>query len=153
MTGLRQYLLTILCCCGICCILPLFADGVGKKLLRLICGVFLTGMIVGPIARVDVQSLLSGMLPEVSAADTSGETMARNAMAAIIKQKCEAYILDKAEALGLHLSVTVLLGSGDLPVPEGIRISGEAAPDKRLQLSAMLTEDMGIPEEAQQWIG
>lgn len=154
MTELRQYLLSVICVCLICAILPMFAGSTGKQILRLICGVFLTVTVVSPILRVEVEPLLESLLPQQTREEivSQGQTHARDSMAAIIKSETEAYILDKARLLGLELSVTVLLGPDEIPVPEGAILEGTASQEQKAQLAEILTVDLGIPKEAQKWI-
>ena len=69
----------------------------------------------------------------------------------IIKEKTEAYILEKAESLGLDISVEINFGEADSMVPTEVRISGPVSPYAKDQLSKTISTDLGIPEERQIW--
>jgi len=138
----------------ICAILPRLTGSTGKQILRLICGVFLTVTVVAPVLNVDLEPVLESLFPQQSREKVTvqGQVQARDAMAAIIKSETEAYILDKARLLGMELSVHVLLGEEEIPVPEGTVLEGVATQEQKTKLSEILTKDLGIPKEAQQWI-
>ena len=59
--------------------------------------------------------------------------------------------MDKAAALGIRVSVEVILADGDLPVPEQVLIKGAVSPYAKQKLTRMLSEDLGIAEEDQTW--
>ena len=71
----------------------------------------------------------------------------------LIKQKTQAYILDKAHSFGCNPDVEVTLGDGPSPVPESVRITGEVPFSVRKDLEKLLEQELGISKENQQWIG
>ena len=153
MAAFRQYILTVLCGAMICAVAPLFV-GEGKKPLRLICGVFLTVTVVAPILRIDLGEILTEVLPDQTQFQQpaeEGASMARDSIAQSIKASLEAYILDKAQVP--DLSVSVLLSEDDLPTPVGVELRGTVSEEERQRLTKIITEDLGIPEEAQRWTG
>lgn len=153
MTGLRQYLLTLLCAAAICSILPHFSGKTGKRILRLVCGVFLTVTMIAPILRVDLELIWEAIPSQRISEDISiqGQIQARESMASIIKSETEAYILDKAKQLGLMLSATVLLSQDDIPIPVGAVLDGAATKEQKNRIAEILARDLGIPKEALQW--
>ena len=158
MDDIRAYFLSVTGAAIICGILnSLLGKNTGAgKLLRLICGIFLTVVIIRPITQLDIDAVTDfriGGTDEVSLAVEAGENLASDAMAEIIKTNCEAYILDKAQSLGLALSVEVEVTQGELPVPQTVYIHGSASPYARSQLIAILKEQLGIAEEDQIWTG
>jgi hypothetical protein len=78
-----------------------------------------------------------------------GEDYAHAAMTRHIKEQCEAYILDKAEAFATRISAQFTLD--DEMVPVGCTIRGEVSSYVKEQLSQILQSDLGIPREAQRW--
>ena len=70
-------------------------------------------------------------------------------LAAIIEERTEAYISDKAGELGLavHARVETRAGNDGVPVPWSAELTGE----RSAELAACLTEDLGIPAERQVW--
>lgn len=151
----RQYILSVICCALICAIIPLFAGESEKQILRLICGVFLTVTTLSQFLKVNMEEILASVIPqqEYESATSEGVFMAKDCLSQIIKMETEAYILDKARAEGLDISVSILMGEEDPPLPGGVTLRGNISAEKKAWLSQMLSEEIGIPEEAQNWMG
>ena len=76
----------------------------------------------------------------------------REILAALIREKTQAYIWDKAMQLNTELSVQVTLQEdAGFPYPCHVVLCGSVAPAVQKQLSRMITEDLGIPPEEQEW--
>jgi len=74
-------------------------------------------------------------------------------MAAIIGEKTETYILDKAAALGADVAVTVTVVQGsDYPYPWSAEISGVLTEGQKASLSAMMEASLAIPKERQVFV-
>ena len=69
-------------------------------------------------------------------------------MTEIIKQRTQAYILDKAQALNTVLEVEVTLSDDDIPVPLKVRLKGKISPYAKGRLQATIAEDLGIEKVA-----
>ena len=74
------------------------------------------------------------------------------AIAKVIKDQIESYILAKAADLGAEISVVLLFEENNWYQPERVTISGSASPFARNQLKSYIATDLGIPEESQIWI-
>lgn len=156
MEGVRQYVLSIVAASLISgIVLGFLQGGTLKQLLKMICGLFLAFMVIGPIQRLDISDfqIPGDAVTEGSLYTEEGEEIAREALVEIIKSETEAYILDKAAALDLQLNVTVRVSDGDPPLPEGVRISGKVSPYARTRLEAAITSELGIPKENVEWTG
>lgn len=154
MGAIRDYLLSVTAAaliCGAVCSLA------GKKgsvpaLLKLLCGIFLAATVIKPAVdlRIDDFSLISNLLPvDADQVVENGKEMAAKEMNRIIKEKAEAYILDKAMSLGAEVEVMIELNDG---VPVGITVKGDVSPFIKSKLSACITQDLGIEQEDQIWI-
>ena len=154
MTAVRQYLLTVICASFICAVIPGIAGKENKQVLRLICNIFLTVIVVTPIVKIEPMSLLDSTLSGDDAEEVAayGKNMASDAMTTIINNEMEAYILDKAQRLDMELKVELILDAGEVPVPVGVFLYGSASEEQKIQLEEMLSRDLGIPKEAQKWI-
>ena len=86
---------------------------------------------------------------EAEAAAAVGEEAASNNMAQVIKANTEAYILDKAAAMEVELNVEIIL---DGLIPDKAVLCGAVSPYARSTLSQWITQQLGIPGEAQSWI-
>ena len=133
----------------------------GKKgthgaLLKLIGGLFLSFTIISPIADIELDQILE--FPRDFAAQGSdiaerGQEYAQDQLHGIIKDRYEAYILDKALALQADLTVEVMLSLDEVPVASSVQLQGNISPYARQALQQWLQDDMAIPKEHQIWIG
>lgn len=155
MEGIREYVLSLTAAallCGLLLAIP--QEGTAKELTKLLCAVALTLCALGPLVRMDWSGIRGGLenfesLGQAYAAQ--GENEARQAMEDIIKQRTAAYILDKAQELGLNLEAEVELGEDGLP--SAVRLQGQAPPYSRELLEQTLTRELGIAKEKLIWIG
>ncbi len=151
-----QYLIGICCAALLCAIVTgvLGNKGAVGAAVKLICGIFMMMTLISPLVDVRLQkldSVFEGITMEADALAAEGEISSRNQIAAIIKEKSEAYILDKAGELGAQISVEVTLSGDAVPVPVGTHITGNLSPYARKQLADLLTKDLGIAGEEQRW--
>lgn len=158
MEKLGQYALSVISAAIILSILQSLAQknsGSGT-LFRLIGGIFLTFTMLKPIAAINFDAVLEipwdyAMQGDYFAAQ--GAETSYDQMEAIIKQKCEAYIGDKAQSCNAQLEVAVTLTQDDIPKPASVTLSGNVSPYQRQILQHWLEEELGIQGENQIWIG
>ena len=158
MEALGKYILSVTAAAILFGILQSFISSKSScgVLLKLIGGLFLTFTIITPIADVNIDALFDtswDFTVQGTAAAAQGQEIAQEEFQGIIKQKCEAYILDKAEAYHAQLEVEVTLNQDDMPIPTAVRLQGSVSPYTKTSLQQWLEEDMGIPKENQVWIG
>lgn len=123
-------------------------------LLRLAGGLFLTFVILQPLAEFDFSDITDFMEAYSDAgvhASALGESMGDETYRSVIKAEVETYILDKAETLGAQLRVEVMLGEN--AIPESVQLRGNISPYARARLVQMMETDLGIARENQLWIG
>lgn len=158
MPDLGAYILSMGIAALIIGILTSFTDtksSVGV-LTRMVCGLFLALTVIKPIGNLNYDYLTAFAQSYEEKGDVSaamGEDLANDALREIIKQKSEAYILDKASTYNVQLEVQVTVGDGDAAVPEFVTITGNASPYVRTRLQTMIADELGIPKERQIWIG
>lgn len=157
MDALRLWIFRMLCatlCCAVVTSLPLQESR--KKIFRFLCGIFLTIVLLSGLPGVNLPELAKEILPDLSqlpAPAASGEEMSMDAIRQLIIQETEAYILHKAADIGVDIRVDVILSAGEFPVPESVVIQGTCADEQKALLSAMMAEELGVPEEEQRWMG
>ena len=154
MGGLRAWLLGI--------VLTAFAGGLARQLtgqgreqavVRLVGGLLLTLALLQPLSKLDWEG------PALEAASfrvQSGEQAEiyrknqAEALRTIIEEKTGAYILDKANRLGLDctVSVTAAAGESGIPLPDTVTIRGGYSE----MLAVCIEEEVGIPAEKQFWL-
>lgn len=153
MEGLRQYILSVTAAAILCgAAVSLSPEGTARELIRFVAGALLTVCLLRPLVGARWELALPRL--DTSAGEelaAQGENQAAQAVADIIKAQLQAYILDKAAALGAEVEVELTLEEGVLPVPREATIRGTAAPYARQQLEKILSSQLGIPKERQQW--
>lgn len=156
MEWLRQYLLSITSAALICAVLRVLVgtkDAAGK-IVHFLAAVFLCLSVVSPVLKISVElpmDLAGQLRLQGMQAVSAGEKDAADAMAAVIKERTEAYILDKAASCGLDLKVYLELSEGMPPIPVLVSIQGKCAPYGRQTMSQWLEQELGIGKEAQIW--
>ena len=155
MEGIRQYIISVTTAAVLCGILTSLVGGKHiKPVWMLIVGIFMTLTAIRPLADIDlgaVPTLTEGYSSLAEEAVQAGESMMTAQTQAIIKSRLEAYILDKAERMGVSLTVEISLGESGLPV--SVRLSGDVSPGAKSRLRSIIATDLGIPKEAQTWGG
>lgn len=155
MDGLRQYVISIVVAALISSILSgIIKNGTAKGLIRLLCGLFLTFTVIRPLGQLDLRWLTVDSISlnrEAEAVASMGENMARETMTEIIKEESEAYILDKAAAMNVELTIDITVSEEQIPV--SAVLGGEISPYARERMEAILESDLGITKENQLWTG
>ena len=155
MEGLREYLLRLLWAAMVCGILNRMVKGSGcAPVIRLLCGVFLTVVLVQPLCGLSFEEPLrwtedlNALGAEIVA---QGSREAQAQKEAIIKTRLEAYIVEKADQAGASVSADISLDGDGLP--RAVTVTGALSPAAKGRLKRMLTQELGIPEVRQQWNG
>ena len=156
MDEIKQYLLSVTAMallCGIATTLVSNKNSVGT-LLKFLCGLIMTITLIMPITNIDLRNsfrIFDDLTVDANGYVSDGTTFAFSQKSEIINQHAEAYILDKATSMNVTLDVEVLLCDTDPPVPKSVSLSGNISPYCKMQLSQIICEDLGIPEEQQIW--
>jgi hypothetical protein len=154
MGNLRQYFFSILICAlssGI--FQQIVSDSKKRALIQMACSTVLVILILNPLSTVDFGALLQVHdAGQNTAADyiAEGKKMIMEAKKEEMMSSCEAYISERAKILGSSITATVTLNDHFLPV--FVKIEGQMEPILKTELEKMLTMDMGIPRENQEWI-
>lgn len=155
MTDIRSYILSVTAAAILCAMITALAGKGGSQasLLKLMTGVVLAAVVIRPVAEVTTVNLnryLDTLNADAMAAVEAGTMLAKEKTTARIKEQLESYILDKAAALKLDISVEVTLDERTR-LPAAVEIYGTASPSARESLNAMLCSDLGIPVEGLIW--
>ena len=156
MAGLSGFVLSVVSASVIVAVVSSFFDGKSgiSGIIKLVSGLFLTFVIINPLTNLDfsvVNDYLEEFTVEGEEAAAMGENLAREAEADIITGRVQAYILDKANSLGVQLDVEVVLDRDNIPV--SVKLNGNISPYAKARMAAIITEDLGISKEHQLWIG
>ena len=127
-------------------------QGKEQAVVRLVGGLLLVLAILRPLAGQRWEEL--ELLPETPDFQAGEQAAAyrknqQDALSAIIAEKTQAYIWDKANQLGLarRAEVTVTAGEGGIPLPSGAVIYGGYSEE----LARCIQEEVGIPAENLIW--
>ena len=130
----------------------LIPEGTVRKISAFTGGLILLVTLLQPLLGVNLEKLelrLDRSRETVEQRQQALEQAGEQELAELIEQQTAAYIWDKAEALGLDLSVEVQVerGADGIPIPVGAVLTGPYAE----ALSAYLERELGIPRERQVW--
>ena len=158
MEAIRGYLLSVTGAAVICAVVSalLGKKGTISAMGKLLTGIFMAITVISPLAKIQLSNadaLWDDLSVDAAAAVAAGEEAANIELRAGIKSQTEAYILDKAASYAAELTVEVTLSDDDPPLPCAVRLTGSVSPYAKRQLQQLIAEDLGIPKEAQTWIG
>lgn len=157
MGQIGSYIIRIVATAIICGIITKLVDDMGPHgaVMKLLCSVFLILTLVIPISGIrlsGIDELTDRFETEAQLAVEDGTSIARSSLKERMIADTEAYILDKAEDLGATVTAEVELSESDLCVPASVRIVGYVSPYAKKKLKSMLSDELGIEEEDQEWI-
>lgn len=156
MDSIREYLLSIIAAAFVCSVVNAITpkDCTQRGFIRMMCGLFLAITAISPFTSIKINNLYdywSGIQTESDQIIMQGESMANNAYCDIIKERSEAYILDKASVMGLNIEVEVTLSDTVPSSPYSVEITGAISPYSKKKLQEIIANDLAIPEERQKW--
>mgnify|MGYP007057930243 CR=1 FL=1 len=151
MTFIRNYILTIVSAAMLCALLKSISTGKKgiEKILGLVAGIFLLATGLQPLGILELSQLENPIENYRSQAERTvaqAEKEVQMQLGEQIQEQTQAYILDKANTLGMSLEVQV-----DKLVPCQVTLTGPTSPYAKQQLKAILETELGIPEERQVW--
>lgn len=153
---MKSYVISIVAAAVVCAVTRslLSEKTAAGQIARLLSGILMTLTVVAPLANITFDNL-TGYLDGLSlAADgyvEDGKAAAQDSVAEIIKSQVEAYILDKADSMGLEIAVEVALDDGNDTVPCRVTITGTLSPYAKEVMSAYIEENIGVTKENQRW--
>ena len=153
---MKGYILSVVSVAIICAIVRSLLGGTSTtgRIVNLICGILMAVTVVAPLKDISfdmVGSFWNGVRYDAQKYVSEGTLMAENEISHIIKSQCEAYILDKANRMGLQITVEVELDENDRNTPCGVIVSGSVSPYAREQLSSYIEDTLGVCRENQKW--
>ena len=154
METLGAYILSVTAAAILCAaIIKLGGKGSHGPLLKLMCGIVLTTVILKPIATVapiNLTRYLKQLDADAAGAVEAGIQYSETQLRRRISSELESYILDKAGELGMVIHVELTLDDQQ-PIPAAVTITGAASPYAKAAMTEILTTELGIPIEGQVW--
>lgn len=156
MDGIRQYLLSVIASAMICGMITglLGKKGTYPSVVKMLCGLFVSITIISPIKQIqfsDYKANLHHLSKDANEIVEQSKINTQNAVAKLIEEKVEAYILKRADELDLQISVDVILDTADSYTPKTIIIYGAASASAKQSLQEMIIKELGIAKENQVW--
>lgn len=151
MEAVASYIFSLVCGGILCAVVLAFGD---RSMTRLLCGIFMLFLAITPLRELDLEEFtleLDSIRSEAEDVANAGKNQADEAMVNIITETCASYILTEADQLGAQVTVQVEVDPGT-QLPTAVTITGTVTPYARQILSNYMTDTLGIPKEAQQWI-
>ena len=157
MRAIGEYIVSVCTAALLCGILnSLILKGPAKDVLKLVSGLFLAFCVISPVSNIhlpDLAAMNQEVQQDAEAAASAGAEIMDEALSERITGQLEAYILDKAESMGLHPEVKVILKDDGSYLPKHVTLSGKAPIVKRTKLIQEIVEDLGLTKEDVRWTG
>lgn len=128
-------------------------EGTVKKITSFTGGLLLLAALLQPVLKTDLGRLrldVSEYSEAIEARTAELNAAGKEELAGIIAGRTAAYISDKADALGLQVTVRVETRTGEggeIPLPDRVELTGSYSWD----LEDYMARELGIPAERQVW--
>jgi len=167
--AIGKWVISVSCAAILCgAALSLTPKGRVYPVLRFVCGVVMVVVLVSPLREIDLTALslnTERYSLEYEAIEANTKNAAEIYGRSIIESECAAYILDKAQVIGLSIeSVSVTAKRGDdgnyypyeavITLPIGEKASGNTGKSvEKGALREVVEAELGIPPERQYYYG
>ena len=141
--------------CGLA--LMLTPRGRAGAVLKIVCVLVMIFSIIRPIMSRAMPSLSLNIAQyRQQAQEITNQTRQQeaNLNRSIIERQCAAYILNKAQSMGVEaaqVSVLAKWSEGGCWYPYEVSLGGRASPQVKNSLRAVIAGELGIPAERQSW--
>ena len=127
----------------------LVPKGRERALVRMVGGALMVLALLRPLGSISWETISIPVMNFADQAENYREEQ-KNTLSAIIADRLESYIWDKATELGIACSVHVEMACDEsaVPAPETVAVGARYDP----VLAAWLEEVVGIPAEKQIWL-
>lgn len=132
----------------------LIPEGTVRKIASFTGGLILLAALLQPVLRTDLGRLrlhFEDYAAAIEERQAELDGAGKEELAELIAERTEAYISDKAETLGLAVTVRVRTEPGEDGVP--LPSEAEVAGPRSEELAAYMERELGIPRERQVWTG
>lgn len=147
----RSWLMGVTCAAMLLALAEILTpEGSVKRICRLAGGVVLLLAAIGPVAKLEEADFARITGQYKNRAEEYREALdeeTENLYESIIEEKTAAYIMDKAEELGMTCQVSVTVGwePDGTPRPAAVILHGIWTKEQREALTQKISSDLGIP--------
>lgn len=153
---MAEYVLGVVAAAIVCAVARGF---LGKKtaigrFAGLLSGILMAVTVIAPLGSITfngISDFWENLSTDAARYVSEGTSVAEKQEADIIKSQSEAYILDKANRMGLQIAVEVELDGNNKNIPCSVVITGDVSPYSQIQLGAYIEDTLGISKENQKW--
>ena len=124
------------------------------RVAALVSGILMAVTVISPFSNITfngISEFWSDLSADADRYVQEGVSVAEEREIDIIKSQSEAYILDKANRMGLQIAVEVELNDKNGNIPCGVVITGNISPYGQTQLGSYIEDTLGIAKENQKW--
>ena len=153
MAALREWLTSVVVVAMLLAVAQtLLPEGSLRKIGSFTGGLILLVALTRPLLGTDLERLgvdMESCRREIAARQAELSEENRDALAAGIAKRTEAYISTQAEKQGAAVTARVETRTGEegIPLPWSTELTGEPSPE----LAAWIAQELDIPEERQVW--
>lgn len=148
-----------LCALSILCgaAMSIMPEGAVKRVTAIVCSVVLISAAAGPLMELDLSVYgveLARYRQREAELSKKGEALNEELNRLVIQERCGAYILDKANELGLELELEQMelrWDTGGFWVPHSARMKWTGTELSREKLASAIEAELGIPADRQYW--
>lgn len=150
---LRGWILAVTATALVCAVANALTPKNGKKALGVVCAFAMMAAMLslaGDVDELGIGMYVDRYRAEAQETVEQAQARAREETRFIIEERCEAYIWDKAAALGVTLtdvSVTAKWSDEGFWYPDGCELRG----DESSELSTLIEAELGIGRNKQIW--
>ena len=132
-------------------------EGRVKKAVKLMCSLAVIAAVLSPFLKLDMKSYSAYLSQYRNEADRiigEAEDDSKNLNRTYIEDGCEAYILDKAESIGIVIEYVKVRAEWDTQgfwYPVSAEIVTDAGEAEKQKLSQLIEAELGIPADEQGW--
>lgn len=126
-----------------------------SRIVQMLGGILLAVTILTPLLNISfhgISDYFVDLSDEAQQLVTDGKNATQNSVNAIIKDRTEAYILDKANRMGLQIAVEVELDASNNSIPCGVIFRGSVSPYAKEIICGYVEDNLGITRENQKWM-
>lgn len=154
---IKKYLLSIVATgLLLSVVMSVVPKGSVRRIAVMVGGLLMVLAILSPLVEIDhdhISQAISKYLIETETIQSGIEIESRALLSQVITEKCETYILDKACSMGIQVQVEIFLDdTAKYPYPDFVVIRGSWTPSEKSFLCKSISEELGIPEEQQEWL-
>ena len=155
--NIKDYLLSIVAVAIFCSVTKALIDNktaIGR-IVQMLGGILLAITIISPVLNIsfrDISDHFGDLSAEAQQFVSDGKIASQESVNAIIKERMEAYILDKANRMDLQIAVEVELDATNNSIPCGVVFTGSVSPYAKEILCEYVEDNLGITRENQKWM-